>query len=111
MKPIVDFSNAFSVVITLVLLILVVILGKENKKSVIPGIMLVVFMMILVGHTFEYSITNVAEIQIQISISLVFDFIFILLSFLSYLWIDEIECRDKNKKSIDNSLDWLWKKV
>ena len=43
--------------------------------------------------------------------SITFDLVFVFLSFISYLWIDDIEARAKNKKSLDNSLDWLWKKV
>ena len=40
-----------------------------------------------------------------------FDFLFILMSFISYLWVDDMEARLKKKKSIDNSLDWFWKKI
>ena len=109
--PIIDFSNAFSVVVTLILFVLVVLLGKESRKSTVPGIMLVVFLMILIGHAFEYSISNVAEIQARIATSLTIDFVFIFISFLSYLWIDEMESKNGKKKSIDNSLNWLWKKV
>ena len=39
------------------------------------------------------------------------DFVFIFLSFISYLWIDEIQAKVENIKSIDNSLDWFWKRV
>ena len=39
------------------------------------------------------------------------DFVFILISFFSYLWVDDIEAKAKNKISIDNSLDWFWKNV
>lgn len=39
------------------------------------------------------------------------DFVFILISFFAYLWVDDIETKKLGKKSIDNSLDWFWKKV
>ena len=39
------------------------------------------------------------------------DFVFILITFFSYLWVDDIEAKVKGTKSIDNSLDWFWKKV
>lgn len=111
MTPIINFSNAFSVIVALVLFILVMLLGRESKKSIVPGIMLVVFLMVLTGHAFEYSIATVPEIQTQLAISLAVDFAFIFVSFLSYLWIDEMESKSKKKKSIDSSLNWLWKKV
>ena len=43
--------------------------------------------------------------------SITWDFSFILLSYISYLWVDEVEAKYKNKKSIDNSLSWFWNKV
>ena len=43
--------------------------------------------------------------------SLGVDAIMIFLSYIAYLWVDDIETKEKNKKSIDNSLDWFWKKV
>lgn len=42
---------------------------------------------------------------------IVIDFIFVLITFFSYLWVDDIEAKATGKKSIDNSLDWFWKKV
>ena len=43
--------------------------------------------------------------------SIAVDFGFIFLSFVSYLWVDDLEAKSKGKKSIDNSLDWFWKKI
>ena len=43
--------------------------------------------------------------------SMVLDFAFIFITFMSYLWVDELEAKKNNKKSIDNSLDWFWKQV
>ena len=39
------------------------------------------------------------------------DFVFTLVSFISYLWVDDIESKAIGKKSVDNSLDWFWKNV
>lgn len=111
MVPIVNFSNGFSILIALILFILVLLLGKETKKSIIPGTMLIVFLVIIVGHSIEYSLVKIPEIQTQIAISLAVDFVFILLSFFSYLWIDDLDAKKNKKKSIDNSLDWFWSKV
>ena len=42
---------------------------------------------------------------------IVIDFIFVFISFFSYLWVDDIETKKLGKKSLDDSLDWFWKKV
>ena len=66
--------------------------------------------MILV-HTFQ-SFVLTDEIQkAMVTRSLGVDAIMIFLSYISYLWVDDIETKEKNKKSIDNSLEWFWKKI
>ena len=35
----------------------------------------------------------------------------ILITFFAYLWVDDLEAKANNKKSIDNSLDWFWREV
>ena len=75
--------------------------------------MLLVFLTLLVSHAIElYAMdSSMQEVISAIAISIAIDFVFILLSFFSYLWIDDIEAKATKKKSIDNSLDWFWKKV
>ncbi len=109
----IDFTNPFTVLTATVLFVLVLLLGKETKNGIIPAIMLGVFLVILIGHSVELSLVkeNLVEIQSTIAKSITFDFVFILLSFFSYLWIDDIEARAKKKKNIDNSLNWFWSKV
>ena len=111
--PIINFTNPITILLGLVLFVLVLILGKETHKSVIPAILLFSFLGILVGHAirlFTFDSIN-EEIYRTITTSLVVDFVFIFLSFISYLWIDDIQAKIEKKKSIDNSLDWFWAKV
>ena len=111
--PFINFTNTITLLLALILFILVLFLGKESKKSELPAMMLFIFLMLLVGHTIEIGVTaNITEqLQYELSRSILVDFIFIFLSFISYLWIDEIQAKIENKKSIDDSLDWFWKKV
>ena len=111
--PIINFTQPMSVLVALVLFVLIVWLGKETIKSFIPCIMLLVFLTLLVSHAIElYAMDSSMQGMISnIAITIAIDFVFILLSFFSYLWIDDIEAKATKKKSIDNSLDWFWKKV
>lgn len=113
MAPIIDFTNPFAILVAVVLFVLTLMLGKETKKSIIPAIMLGVFLLIIIGHSVEYSLLKENLIQLQSTIAkcITVDFVFILLSFFSYLWIDDIETKENKKKSIDNSLNWFWSKV
>ena len=39
------------------------------------------------------------------------DLIFLLLTFISYLWVDDISAKANKKKSYDDSLSWFWEKL
>lgn len=74
--------------------------------------MLFIFIAILVLHALEFSMGNLTQEGLRVTIqSIIFDLIFIFLSFVSYLWIDDLEAKVKKKKVIDNSLDWFWSKI
>ena len=113
MTPLINFTNPVSILLALVLFVLVILLGKETKKSIFPCIMLLVFLTLLVGHAIEfYFIDSTIEgLTATIAFSIAVDFAFILISFFCYLWIDDIETKANKKKSIDNSLDCFWSKV
>lgn len=113
MSPLVNFTQPITILTALVLFVLVLLLGKETKKSVFPAIMLGVFLIIIAGHSIEFALLkeNVEELKSVIAQCITVDFVFILLSFLSYLWIDDIETKANKKKSIDDSLNWFWTKV
>ena len=109
--PIINFINPFTALLALVLFLLVLILGKETHKSAIIATMLFVFLTILVGHSVELFAFNSGneEVYQAITVSLFADFVFVFLSFISYLWVDDIQA--KVEKSIDDSLSWFWAKV
>lgn len=107
---IIDLSNSYSIVMALMFTVLFIILGKEFKKSILPAICLGVFLILILIHTFQsFAVTDMYKSIVTKSISV--DAIMIFLSYIAYLWVDDIEAKEKNKKSIDNSLDWFWKKV
>lgn len=111
--PMINFSNPLTLLIATLIFVLVLILAKETKKSAITAIMLFVFVGLLVFHTISFITmpNRTQDINSQLTFSIVFDLIFVLVSFISYLWIDDIEAKEKKKKSIDNSLDWFWEKI
>ena len=108
-----DISNALTLVLMLVATVLLVFLAKEEKKSFINAIVLFAYIAILVMHVAQ--VATLAEeyrfLLPTLSKCIVIDFIFIFISFFAYLWIDDVETKEKGKKSINNSLDWFWKKI
>ena len=111
--PFINFSNPTAILLGVILFLLVLYLGRETKKAWIIGIMLFVFLGLLIGHTVELATVarESEEIYNAVIASAIMDLVFIFLSFISYLWVDDIEVKAGKKKSIDNSLDWFWNKV
>lgn len=109
---IINLSQPYAMLGALMITLLCIILGKELKKSFIPAICLGMFLVLILVHTVQ-SITLAEEVIYKpiITRSLGVDAIMIFLSYISYLWVDDMETKEKNKKSIDNSLEWFWKKV
>lgn len=108
-----DISNPLTLVLMLAATVLLIFLAQEIKKSYISAIVLFAYLIILIVHVaqmatlpeeYRYLITTLSR-------CVALDFLFILMSFFSYLWVDDIEAKVKGKKSIDNSLDWFWKKI
>lgn len=108
---IINLSNPAAIFIALMFTILCIILGKEFKKSIIPAISLGVFLVLILMHLFQSFVMENEIYKAILTKSISVDAIMIFLSYISYMWVDDIESKAKNKKSIDNSLDWFWKKI
>ena len=88
-----------------------VFLAREVYKSIIPMILLMGYVVLLVIHVAQSLGGNLEASQAEIIYRcIVVDFLFILATFLAYLWIDEKEAEVFKKKTIDKELNWFWKK-
>ena len=108
-----DISNPLTLILMLAATVLLIFLAQEVKKSYIGAIVLFAYLIILIVHVaqiatlseeFRYMLTTLSR-------CIAIDFVFVLISFFSYLWVDDIEAKAEGKKSIDNSLDWFWRNV
>ncbi len=108
-----DISNILNLFLMLAATILLIFLAQELKKSYITGIVLFAYLIILVVHAGQL-VTLPNEYKDMLPIltrCIAIDFVFILISFFAYLWVDDIEAKKMQKKSLDDSLNWLWKNV
>ncbi len=111
---IIDVSNTLNLVLLLAATVLLIFLGKEIKKPVVPAIALTLFLILIVIHCVQFSLLTEETTEFYRPVllkCLTIDSVMIFITFFSYLWIDDIECKFHKKKSIDNSLDWFWGKV
>lgn len=106
-----DVSNNLSLLLLLIATVLLLFLSQELKKSYIAGISLFAYLILLIIHAGQM-VTLPEEFKSMLSIlgrCIAIDFIFIFITFFGYLWVDDLEAKKMQKKSVDNSLDWLWK--
>ena len=109
-----DISNGLTLVLMLAATVLLIFLSQEEKKSFISAIALVGYIAILVMHVAQAATLGEEFRAVALPIltrCIAIDFVFVLITFFSYLWVDDIEAKATGKKSINNSLDWFWKKV
>lgn len=108
-----DISNPLTLLLMLAATVLLIFLAQEVKKSMIGAVLLFAYLVILIIHVAQVA-TLSEEYRYMISTlsrCIVIDFIFVFISFFSYLWVDDIETKVTGKKSLDDSLNWFWKKV
>ena len=111
---ILDVTAPMTLILLLAARVLLIFLGRETKKSFVPALPLIFFLVLLVIHAFQ--LTHIPELNYETYRStllgcITVDLIMIFMTFFSYLWIDDISAKFYKKKSIDNSLDWFWKQV
>lgn len=114
--PIINFTDPITLLIGVILFILVSYLGKKTNKSWIIIIMLFIFLSLLIYYAVQFLMLDPKDprltfIQLNLIRTSGITLVFILISFFMYLWIDDVESKMGKRKSIDDSLDWFWKKV
>lgn len=109
-----DLTNLVTLFLLVVATILFIFLSQEIKKSMVVAIPLFAFLIDLVIHTIQV-LTLKQEFSYLYSTlcyNMAIDFIFVLITFLAYLWADEVEAKEFKKKTINSKgINWLWKKV
>ena len=111
---IIDISEPITLLLLTIATVLLIFLGREVKKPYIPAFALFAYLTLVTIHSIQLA-NLAAELHAMYYKLLInciaIDCIMIFISFFAYLWIDDIACKFYKKKSIDNSLDWFWKKI
>ena len=108
---IIDISNPVTLILVLAILLGTIFLGKSTKNSLIAVGTLAILLGLIIYYVVALRNPELEVIESTIYNCMSINFIFIFISFISYLWIDDIEAKAKGKKSVDNSMDWFWQKT
>ena len=106
-----DTTQPLTVILLLTATVLLIFLGREIKKPIVPASALIFFLVVLVGHTIQLVLPQYEPYYVTIRYCIAFELVMVFITFFSYLWIDDIASKLLNKKNLDTSLDWFWKQV
>ena len=108
-----DLTNPLTLLLVVMATALLIFLGQEIKRSSVAIIPLISFLGLLVIHVVQVSSLGAEYGYLASTIykCIALDFLFILITFFSYLWVDDLEAKKNNIKSIDHSLDWFWEEI
>ena len=110
---ILDLTNPFTLLLIVIATALLIFLGQAIKRSAIALIPLIFFLGLLVVHVVQVLTLDSEYVYLSSLLykCIAIDFLFILITFFTYLWVDDLEAKKYNIKSLDNSLDWFWKEL
>lgn len=109
-----DLTNIFTLVLILMATILFIFLSQEIKNSKVAAIPLFGFLIDLIIHTIQILTLKqeYSYLYSKLCMNMAIDFGLLLVTFLAYLWADEVEAKQFNKKTIDSKgINWLFKQV
>ena len=108
-----DLTNPLTLMLIVLATALLIFLAQEIKRSSVAIIPLISFLALLITYIVQVSTLSEEYSFLAGTIykCIALDFLFILITFFSYLWVDDLEAKKNNIKSIDNSLDWFWKEI
>ena len=108
-----NLTDPLTLLLVVLATALLIFLGQEIKRSSVAVIPLLAFLLSLIVHVVQVSTLSEEFKYLSNTLykCIAMDFVFILITFFSYLWIDDLEAKKNNIRSIDNSLDWFWKEI
>lgn len=112
MELLFDIANPIMIIISVLVVSLIIFISKRTEQAWPLIIVMVGVIGLLIFHTItldglESGSPLISETYHCIAVELVL----ILLSFISYLWVDDIIAKNKKLKSYDDSLSWFWNKI
>lgn len=113
MDVLLNTSSPLVIVFLTLLVALIIYLSRKSEKEVFLIIEMVVIILLLVYHSvyLDSLLSSQEELISQAYHCLAVDLILLLISFISFLWVDDVVAKKKKLKSYDDSLSWFWNKL
>lgn len=106
----IDLTNPMVLLPTLAILLVCIFISKKLKNPYVMLGILIINIGVLLLHFLSIGKVDI-DVEQTLYFSLAIDFSLLLISFMSYLWVDNIKSREDNVKSIDDGISWFWDKI
>lgn len=113
MQVLLNTSSPVIIIALTLLVALIVLISKKSETGVLLIVSMVLILCLLIYHSvYLDNLTPDQDVLIsQAYHCLAVDLVLLLISLISFLWIDDIIAKDKKLKSYDDSLSWFWDKI
>ena len=99
--------NLNIILVTLAIVLICIALAKELKNPYIAIGLLIFSIILLINSCLSIDLVP-EESRYEVYMSIAVEFFLILMCYITYLWIDDLNARRLNLKSYDDSLVWMW---
>lgn len=99
--------NLNIILVTLAIVLICIALAKELKNPYIAIGLLIFSIILLINSCLSIDLIP-EESRYEVYMSIAVEFFLILMCYITYLWIDDLNARRLNLKSYDDSLVWMW---
>ena len=98
--------NLNIILVTLAIVLICIALAKELKNPYIAIGLLIFSIILLINSCLSIDLVP-EESRYEVYMSIAVEFFLILMCYITYLWIDDLNARRLNLKSYDDSLVWM----
>lgn len=99
--------NLNIILVTLAIVLICIALAKELKNPYIAIGLLIFSVILLINSCLSIDLVPEGS-RYEVYMSIAVEFFLILMCYITYLWIDDLNARRLNLKSYDDSLVWMW---
>lgn len=113
MELVLNTSNPLIMIGLTLIIVLIILLSRKMEKEGLLAVTMVAVIGLLIYHSvyLDNLLTTQEALITQAYRCLAADLVLLLVSFISFLWIDDIVAKKKKVKSYDDSLSWFWNKL
>lgn len=103
-------SEPITLLIVTLITVILILLGRKTESPIYPVLIVFYSIGFLIYHSVYLNKIDVIETS-SIYFSIAADMIILFLGFISYLWVDDIAAKKRNKKNYSEALSWFWDKI